>query len=39
MGIKLIRSLERGLVINEHDHVLSGAANLLYLVHHPVNSI
>lgn len=39
MSIKLIRALEQGSVIDEHCHVLSGTAKLLYLVHRPVSSI
>ena len=39
MSIELIRALEQGSVIDEHGHVLSGTAKLLYLVHRPVSSI
>lgn len=39
MSIELIRALEQGSVIDEHGHILSGTAKLLYLVHRPVSSI
>ena len=39
MSIELIKALEQGSVIDEHNHVLSGTAKLLYLLHRPVSSI
>jgi len=39
MSIELIKALEQGSVIDEHGHVLSGTAKLLYLIHRPVSSI
>lgn len=39
MGIELIRALERGTIMDEHGHVLSGTAKLLYMLHRPVSSI
>lgn len=39
MSIELIRPLERGTIVDEHGHILSGTAKLLYLVHRPVSSI
>lgn len=39
MSIKLIRALERGTIMDEHGHVLSGTAKLLYLLHRPMSSI
>ena len=39
MGIELIRALERGTITDEHGHVLSGTAKLLYLLHRPMSSI
>jgi hypothetical protein len=39
MNIDLIRILEQGTVTDEHGHVLSGTAKLLYLLHRPISSI
>lgn len=39
MNIELIRALEQGKIVDEHGHVLSGTAKLLYLVHRPVSKI
>lgn len=39
MSIELIKALEQGSIIDEHGHVLSGTAKLLYLLHRPVSSI
>lgn len=39
MNIDLIRILEQGTVTDEHGHVLSGTAKLLYLLHRPMSSI
>ncbi len=39
MSIDLIRALEQETVVDEHGHILSGTAKLLYLVHHPISSI
>ncbi len=39
MSIDLIRALEQGTVVDEHGHILSGTAKLLYLVHRPISSI
>ncbi len=39
MSIELIRALEQGTIIDEHGHVLSETAKLLYLIHRPVSSI
>ncbi len=39
MSIDLIKILEKGILADEHGHVLSGTAKLLYLLHHPVSSI
>ena len=39
MSIGLIRALEQGSIIDEHGHVLSGTAKLLYMFHRPVSSI
>lgn len=39
MSIDLIRTLERGTVMDEHGHVLSGTAKLLYMLHRPISSI
>ncbi len=39
MGIDLIKALEQGIVVDEHGHVLSGTAKLLYLMHCPIRSI
>ena len=39
MSIDLIKALEQGTIIDEHGHVLSGTAKLLYLIHRPVSSI
>jgi len=39
MNIDLVRILEQGTVVDEHGHVLSGTAKLLYLLHRPVSSI
>ncbi len=39
MSIDLIRALEQGTIVDEHGHILSGTAKLLYLVHRPISSI
>ncbi len=39
MSIDLIRALEQGTVVDEHGHILSGTAKLLYLMHRPISSI
>lgn len=39
MSIDLIRTLEQGTVVDEHGHVLSGTAKLLYMLHRPISSI
>ena len=39
MSIELIRALEHGMIVDEHGHVLSGTAKLLYLIHRTVSSI